>query len=72
MTAIDNPPKHSGPPLSSSELALGQFTETRLLLPRLLSTRQEGVIQELAKRLETTGRIPKATVFTDAVALGYN
>ncbi len=46
---------------------LDEITEPRLLVPRLLSDRQEGAIQELAKRLEATGRISQADAFVDAV-----
>lgn len=48
-------------------MTLGQFTEPRLLIPRLLSDRQDGAIQELAKRLEATGRIQNASAFLEAV-----
>lgn len=67
MTATDSSPTRSGQSQTTSALTLGQFTEARLLVPRLLNTGQEGVIQELAKRLETTGRIPSATAFVEAV-----
>ena len=46
---------------------LSQFTETKLLVPRLLSDQRDGAIQELAKRLETTERIARAPAFLDAV-----
>jgi fructose PTS system EIIA component len=68
MTATDNPPMRSGPGQSRPALTLGQFTEPRLLVPRLLSTGQENVIQELAKHLEAAGRIANASAFTEAVA----
>lgn len=48
-------------------MTLGQFTEPRLLIPRLLSERSDGAIRELAKRLETTGRIGNAPAFLEAV-----
>jgi fructose PTS system EIIBC or EIIC component len=48
-------------------MTLGQFTEPKLLIPRVLSDRQEGVIRELAKRLETSGRIENAPAFLEAV-----
>jgi len=47
-------------------LTLGQFTETKLLVPRLLSGRQDGAIQELTKRMEATGRISNAPSFVEA------
>jgi mannitol/fructose-specific phosphotransferase system IIA component (Ntr-type) len=68
MTANDAAPTRSGRGEPKSALALGQFTAPRLLAPRLLSTRQEDVIQELATRLEATGRIPDAAAFTAAVS----
>jgi mannitol/fructose-specific phosphotransferase system IIA component (Ntr-type) len=46
---------------------LGQFTETRLLVPRLLSDRQASALRELTKRLEVTGRIDSADAFYGAV-----
>jgi mannitol/fructose-specific phosphotransferase system IIA component (Ntr-type) len=48
-------------------MTLGQFTETKLLVPRLLSDRQADAIQELTKRLEGTGRIGNAPAFVEAV-----
>ncbi len=48
-------------------MTLAQFTEARLLVPRLLSSQQEGAIQELTKRLEVTGRITNAPAFLEAV-----
>ena len=48
-------------------MTLGQFTEAKLLIPRLLSDRQDGAIQELTKRLEATGRIESASGFLEAV-----
>lgn len=46
---------------------LGQFTEPRLLVPRLLSEWHDGVISELSQRLESTRRIGDANGFTHAV-----
>ncbi len=46
---------------------LGQFTERRLLIPRLLSRRQDGAIRELAQRLEATVRIQSASSFLEAL-----
>lgn len=46
---------------------LGQFTELKLLIPRLLSDRQEEAIRELTKRLEASDRIQNATAFIEAV-----
>jgi hypothetical protein len=42
-------------------MTLAQFTGPKLLIPRLLSDRQEGAIQELTKRLEATAalRMPR-------------
>jgi len=48
-------------------MTLCQFAEPKLLIPRLLSDRQEGAIQELTRRLETTARIENAPAFLDAV-----
>lgn len=48
-------------------MTLGQFTEPKLLIPRLLSDRQEGAIHELTKRLEVTERIQNAPAFLEAV-----
>ena len=48
-------------------MTLGQFTEPKLLIPRLLSDRQEGAIQELAALLEITARIQNAPAFVQAV-----
>jgi len=46
---------------------LGQFTEPRLLVPRLLSERRDSAISELSQRLESAQRIESATAFTHAV-----
>lgn len=46
---------------------LAQFTEAKLLVPRLLSIHREGAIIELSKRLESAGRIGNADSFVDAV-----
>lgn len=48
-------------------MTLGQFTEPKLLIPRLLSDQQDGAIQELSKRLAATGRIGNAPAFLAAV-----
>ena len=46
---------------------LGQFTESRLLVPCLLSEWRDGAISELSQRLENAGRIENASAFTRAV-----
>lgn len=46
---------------------LGQFTEPRLLVPRLLSEWRDSAIVELSNRLESAGRIENAGAFTHAV-----
>lgn len=43
-----------------------QFTEPKLLAPRLLSQHREGAIIELSKKLESAGRIENADSFVDA------
>lgn len=48
-------------------MTLGKFTETKLLVPRLLSTDQMGAIKELAKRLHLAGRIDDSLAFFQAV-----
>lgn len=48
-------------------MTLGEFTEPRLLVPRLLSDRQKDVIAELAKRLESAKRIEHAAGFAQAL-----
>jgi mannitol/fructose-specific phosphotransferase system IIA component (Ntr-type) len=48
-------------------MTLGQFTESKLLLPRLLSDRQDAAIEELTERLEATHRIQNAPAFLEAV-----
>jgi mannitol/fructose-specific phosphotransferase system IIA component (Ntr-type) len=48
-------------------MTLGQFTEPKLLIPHLLSNQQDGVIQELTQRLESTERIQNAPAFLEAV-----
>jgi len=60
-------PKPALPLLSCRQMNLGQFTEPKLLIPRLLSDRQEGAIRELTKRLEASGRIRNAPGFVEAV-----
>jgi mannitol/fructose-specific phosphotransferase system IIA component (Ntr-type) len=46
---------------------LGQFTEPKLLVPRLLSEWWDSAISELSQRLESAGRIENTNVFTHAV-----
>jgi mannitol/fructose-specific phosphotransferase system IIA component (Ntr-type) len=46
---------------------LGQFTEPRLLVPRLLSEWRDSTISVLSQRLESAQRIEDATAFTHAV-----
>jgi mannitol/fructose-specific phosphotransferase system IIA component (Ntr-type) len=46
---------------------LGQFTEPKLLVPRLLSEWRDSAISELSQRLESAGRVENATAFTHAV-----
>jgi len=46
---------------------LGQFTESKLLVPRLLSEWRDCAISELSQRLENAGRIENASAFTRAV-----
>lgn len=48
-------------------MTLAQFTEPKLLVPRLLSERQEDVIVELAKRLQSAERIENAGGFAQAL-----
>jgi len=48
-------------------MTLGQFTETKLLVPRLLSTNQISALKELIKRLQLAGRIEDALAFFQAV-----
>ena len=48
-------------------MRLSQFTEPKLLIPRLLSDRRDGAIQELTNRLEATCRIQNAPGFLEAV-----
>jgi mannitol/fructose-specific phosphotransferase system IIA component (Ntr-type) len=47
-------------------MTLGDFTEPKLLVPRLLSNDQCGAIRELAKRLLNSGRIDDAGAFAQA------
>jgi 2-O-A-mannosyl-D-glycerate-specific PTS system IIC component len=47
-------------------MTLGQFTELKLLVPRLLSDQQDVAIRELVRRLEATARIQGATAFLEA------
>jgi mannitol/fructose-specific phosphotransferase system IIA component (Ntr-type) len=48
-------------------MTLAQYTEPRLLVPRLLSDDRSSAITELSLRLEKTGRIANADAFTLAV-----
>lgn len=54
------------PLLIGGRMNLGQFTETKLLIPRLFNDRPEGAIWELAKRLEVAGRIQHTPAFVEA------
>lgn len=47
-------------------MTLAQFTEPKLLVPRLLSGSRDSVIAELSRRLESAGRIEDAREFTHA------
>ena len=47
-------------------MTLAQFTEPKLLVPRMLSTHRESAIIELSRRLEGVGRIENADAFVDA------
>jgi mannitol/fructose-specific phosphotransferase system IIA component (Ntr-type) len=67
MIATNRAAPCGGRSQTTSALSLGLFTEARLLVPRLLSAGPDGVIQELAKRFEATGRIPDAAAFTEVV-----
>ncbi len=46
---------------------LAQFTESMLLVPRLISRHRESAIIELGKRLDLAGRVESAETFTNAV-----
>jgi PTS system fructose-specific IIC component len=46
---------------------LGEFTESKLLIPKLLSDRPDSAASELTRRLEATGRIGSASGFLEAV-----
>lgn len=48
-------------------MTLADFTEPRLLVPRLLSANQNGAIMELSKRLHRAGRVEDAEAFCQAV-----
>jgi mannitol/fructose-specific phosphotransferase system IIA component (Ntr-type) len=48
-------------------MRLAQFTEPKLLVPRLLSGDQFGALRELAKRLQNADRIDDAHAFFEAV-----
>lgn len=48
-------------------MTLAQYTETGLLVPRLLSEYRDRAIAELGRRLEKVKRIENARAFTDAV-----
>ena len=47
-------------------MTLAQFTEPKLLVPRLLSNHRESAIIELSRRLKSAGRIENADSFVDA------
>jgi mannitol/fructose-specific phosphotransferase system IIA component (Ntr-type) len=47
-------------------MTLAQFTEPKLLVPRLLSRHRKSAIIELSRRLENVGRIENADAFGDA------
>jgi mannitol/fructose-specific phosphotransferase system IIA component (Ntr-type) len=55
------------PQITEKNMTLGKFTETKLLVPRLLSTDHMGAIKELTKRLYLTGRIDDSLAFFQAV-----
>ncbi len=48
-------------------VGIGDYTEARLLVPRLLSSDQLGSIKELTRRLQNAGRIDDALAFFQAV-----
>ncbi len=48
-------------------MTLGQFTEPKLLVPRLLSSDQIGAVKELTKRLHHANRIEDSLAFFQAV-----
>jgi len=50
-----------------SAIQPAQYTDLRLLVPRLLSADQSGAIKELARRLQSAGRIEDASAFLRAV-----
>jgi len=49
------------------EVRLSQFTEARLLVPRLLSDSPRGTISELAQRMAAVRRVPDQDAFVEAV-----
>jgi|SRR5581483_265319 PTS system fructose-specific IIC component/PTS system nitrogen regulatory IIA component len=51
-------------------MTLGQFTEPRLLIPRLLADRPDQAVRELAARLESCDRIGSARRFADVILAG--
>jgi len=67
LNGADGQRNKPSPDRSPSRLTLGQFSEPRLLIPRLLSDCQDGAIRELAKRLEATSRINHVPAFLEAV-----
>jgi len=67
LNGADGQRNKPSPDRSPSRLTLGQFSEPRLLIPRLLSDRQDRAIRELVKRLEATNRINHAPAFLEAV-----
>src|SRR5688572_7486592 len=48
-------------------MTLAQFTEPKLLLPRLRSDQRDAAIAELSQRLESTKRIENASAFLQSV-----
>lgn len=48
-------------------MTLVKFTETKLMIPRLLSTDHAGAIKELTKKLHNAGRIDDPLAFFQAV-----
>jgi mannitol/fructose-specific phosphotransferase system IIA component (Ntr-type) len=53
-------------PVPAMPRTFGQFTEPDLLVPTLTGDGQEGVIGELSRRLEATGRIRNGAAFLEA------
>jgi len=50
-----------------ARMTLAQFTEPKLLVPRLLSEQRDAAITELSQRLENAGRIESSAAFSQAV-----